>query len=413
MFMKSKWIKIVLAAVLTFAILAGCAGDAAPGTPAAADEPAAAGEPAQTEEPTGQQAAANGLDADEVRIGIIAPLTGGAAVFGIASSNGTRLAFNEINAAGGILGAPINYFLSDDMHSPVDSIQAFDRQVHNDNVVAVVGPVTSGPATAVAQANVDTRIPIVTPTATAYGVTTPGDFIFRACFLDAQQAIAMANFAMDSLGAQTAAVLYDVAMDYSTGLAENFRAHFESRGGTIVAWESYTGGDVDFRPQLTSIRDAAPDVLFFPDYFSVVALMAAQVAELGLDATLLGGDGWEGVFTVLDDPNLLNGAFYSAHFSADDPSPVVQDFIRNYTEQFGEPPNSFAALGYDAGRIIVQAIEEAGSTDNEAIIRALAALNFSGVTGNISFDAGGNPIKSVIVTSIQDGTARLYTYVAP
>ena len=405
--MKEKWIKIILAVVLTASILAGCAGGAAPTAP-----PAAA-EPAQADEPAAGAPAAPGIDTDEIRIGIIAPITGPAAVFGIASSQGTRLAFNEINAAGGILGVPIRYILYDDMHSPVDSIQAFNRHVHDDNVVAIVGPVTSGPATAVAQANEDSRIPIVTPTATAYVVTTHGDFIFRACFLDAQQAIAMANFAMNSLGAQTAAVLYDVAMDYSTGLAENFRSHFEAIGGTIVAWESYTGGDVDFRPQLTSIRDADPDVLFFPDYFSVVALMAAQVSELGLNATLLGGDGWEGVFTVLDDPNLLNGSFYSAHFSADDPSTIVQDFIRNFTEQFGEPPNSFAALGYDAGRIIAQAIKEAGSTDNEAIIRALANLNFSGVTGDISFDAGGNPIKSVIVTSIQDGRARLYTYVAP
>jgi len=381
--MKIKLIKGLLTGMLAAALLTGCAG------------------------------AAGGGDASEIRIGVVAPLTGGAAVFGISSSNGTRLAFDQINEDGGILGAQINYILYDDMHSPVDSVQAFERLVHDDNVVAVVGPVTSGPATAVAQANVGTRIPMVTPTATAYGVTTPGDFIFRACFLDAQQAIAMAYFARNVLGAGTAAILYDSAMDYSTGLAENFRDTFANMGGEVVAWEAYIGGAVDFRAQLTTIRELNPDVLFLPDYFPVIALMAAQVAELGIEATLLGGDGWEGVFTVLDDPNLLNGSFYSSHFSAGDPSPMVQNFIQSYYALHGTPPNSFAALGFDAGLIMAQAIEAAGSTENEAIISALAALEFSGVTGDITFDAGGNPIKAVLVTSIQNGEASLYRRVEP
>ena len=381
--MKIKLIKGLLTGMMAAALLTGCAGPA------------------------------GGTDAAEIRIGVVAPLTGGAAVFGISSSNGTRLAFDQINEAGGILGAQINYILYDDMHSPVDSVQAFERLVHDDNVVAVVGPVTSGPATAVAQANVGTRIPMVTPTATAYGVTTPGDFIFRACFLDAQQAIAMASFARNTLGAQTAAILYDSAMDYSTGLAENFRETFANIGGDVVAWEAYIGGAVDFRAQLTTIRELSPDVLFIPDYFPVIALMAAQVAELGIEATLLGGDGWEGVFTVLDDPHLLNGSFYSSHFAAGDPSPVVQNFIQSYYALHGGPPNSFAALGFDAGKIMAQAIEAAGSTENEAIISALAALQFSGVTGDITFDAGGNPIKAVLVTGIQNGEAGLYMRVEP
>lgn len=409
LFKKGKWLKVVGAVVLTAALFAGCNG----GTTPPPEPPAADVAPGDTADTPGDTAEAPVSDYDEIKIGVIAPLTGPAAVFGISSSNGTRLAFRELNEAGGILGAPVNYVLYDDMHSAVDSLQAFERQVHDDNVIAIVGPVTSGPATAVAQGNVDTRIPMVAPTATAYGVTTPGDFVFRACFLDAQQAQAVATFARNDLGAQTAAVLFDIAMDYSTGLAENFRETFEAMGGEIVAWESYTGGTVDFRAQLTTIRDLDPDVLFFPDYFSVVALMAAQVAELGLNTTLLGGDGWEGVFTVLDDPNLLNGAFYSAHFAAGDPSPLVQNFIQNFTDNFNEPPNSFAALGFDAAKILAEAIERAGTTDNEAIITALANTNFSGVTGDITFDAGGNPIKAVIIIGIEDGEARLRTRIEP
>lgn len=353
-------------------------------------------------------------DGDYIRIGVIAPTTGGAAVFGISSSNGSMLAFDEINEAGGILGQQINATLFDDMHSAVDSVLAFERLVHDENVVAIVGPVTSGPATAVATANVDSRIPMIAPTATAYAVTTPGDFMFRACFLDAQQAEAMAVFARNHLGANTAAVLFDIGMDYSTGLANHFRETFESLGGEIIAWESYMGpGVVDLRAQLTSIRDVNPDVLFFPEYFNMVALFAAQVAEIGITSTLLGGDGWEGIFTVLDDASLLEGAYYSSHFAFDDPAPMVQNFIRNFSDRFGEPPNSFAALGYDAARIMAQAIEEAGTTDNEAVITALQNTSYNGVTGHITFDAGGNPIKAVVITRIEAGTARLYMRIDP
>ena len=378
----TRLIKCILASILTTVMLAGCGADD---------------------------------DSDRIRIGVIAPLTGGAAVFGESSSQGTILAFEEINESGGVLGRQLEWFVFDDMHNVVESVNAYNRLVHDNNVVAIVGPVTSGPTSAVGNANAasNDRIPMITPTATAEEVTTHGDFIFRACFLDAQQAYTMAYFARNHLGATTAAILYDSAMDYSTGLAENFRATFEALGGSVIAYEAYITNDVDFRAQLTSIRALDPDVLFLPDYFNTIALMAAQINELGITATLLGGDGWEGVFTVLDDPNFLNGAFYSSHFAFDDPSPLVQDFIRNYTEAYGIPPNSFAALGYDAAKIMAEAIEAAGSTEREAIIEALRNIDFRGVTGDITFDEGGNPIKAVIIIGIENGEAGLYMRIDP
>ena len=349
---------------------------------------------------------------EEIRIGIIAPTTGGASVFGIASSNGSVLAFEEINERGGIMGRPVNHILIDDEHTPAVSIAAFQRLVHQDNVVGIVGPVTSGPANAVGAAAVDVRMPMIAPTATHADVTSYGDFIFRACFLDAFQAYNMANFAFNNLGARNAAILFDAGMAYSEGLAVNFRAYFEALGGEVIAYEAYMSGDVDFRTQLTTIRAAEADVLFLPDYFPVIALMAAQVRELGVTSTLLGADGWEGVFTVLDDPSVLDGAFFSAHFAADYPSPIVADFVNSFTERFGAPPNSFAALGFDAARILAQAIEEAGSTDNEEIITAMQNINFNGVTGPITFNYRGDPIKELMIIAIEDiGTetvARLY-----
>ncbi|MDR0273630.1 MAG: ABC transporter substrate-binding protein [Clostridiales bacterium] len=355
---------------------------------------------------------------DEIRIGIIAPLTGEVAIYGIASSNGSELAFSEVNAAGGVLGSQIRVFKHDDEHNPVTSVSVFQRLVNQENVVAIVGPVTSGPANAVgAAAALDDAIPLISPTGTHEDVTSHGDFAFRACFLDNFQARSMGKFAVEQLEASTAAVLFNSGSAYSEGLADNFRQQFEAMGGTIVAFEAYSDGDVDFRTQLTNINARNADVLFLPDYYSTVANIATQVRELGVTAVMLGADGWEGIFDVLDDPSIMNGSFYSAHFASDDPDPMVQSFITNYTAEFGMAPSSFAALGYDAALIIAQAISEAGSTDSAAIINALQNINFSGVTGNVTFDPNGDPIKDLMVITIEtadSGTiARFYSRVSP
>jgi len=348
----------------------------------------------------GSPASGGGADAGgEVRIGIIAPLSGPVSSYGIASSNGTILAFEEIDE---ILGRSINTFVYDDRHDTTEAITAFNRLVNQDNVIGIVGPVTSGPTNAVGGEAADTgvRIPMVSPTATHQDVTSHGDFIFRACFLDNFQARNMAVFAIEYLGAETAAILYDVGSAYSEGLMVNFRDEFVRLGGTVVENQAYQTGDVDFRTQLTTIRASEADVLFLPDYYQTIALMAAQVRELGVTSTLLGVDGWEGVLDVLDDPSLMDGTFFSAHFAADDPSPIVQNFIASFTTRWGAPPNSFAALGFDAAHILAQAIEDAGSTDSGAIIEALQNIRFYGVTGNITFDDRGDPIKDLIVIQI-------------
>ncbi|MCL1862088.1 MAG: ABC transporter substrate-binding protein, partial [Defluviitaleaceae bacterium] len=278
--------------------------------------------------------------------------------------------------------------------------------------VAIVGPVTSGPSNAVAERAAAHRTPMISPTATAEAVTRGRDFMFRACFLDAVQAHAIAYFAKNNLGADTAAILYNNSMDYSRGLAENFARFFTEMGGTITESLAYSTGDVDFRAQLTTISATTPDILFLPEYFNTVALKVVQAREVGIDATLLGGDGWEGVLGALTDPSILDGAFFSAHFATDDPNPIVQHFVSTYTAKHGHAPSSFAALGYDAARILAQAIEAANSTDNNAIINAMQNINFYGVTGNITFDAQGNPIKPIVVISITESggntTANLY-----
>lgn len=386
---------VFFAGLLSALLLAGCASTApAEDQGAAADAPAA---PAS----------------DTVDIGIIAPTSGSVAVYGVAASNGTKLAFDELNEGGGIGGKQIKYTIYDDKGDSTESVNAYNKLANNDNVIAVVGAVTSGPTATVAQASQGDFMPIITPTGTAEGITAFGDNIFRACFIDSYQALTMATFAKDNLQAKTAAVLYNIADDYSTGLAENFRSTFEAGGGTVVAFEAYISEDTDYKTQLTKIKAESPDVLFLPDYYETIALIAKQANDAGITSTLLGADGWDGLFTVLEDKSLVQGAYYCAHYATDDTDPVIQNFITKFNDVYGQTPNSFAALGYDAGKIIAQAIDTAGSTDSKAIVEALKTIDYNGVTGNIKFDENGNPIKSVSIITIDGGEAKLFEKVTP
>ena len=377
-----------------------------------ADDPGyTAGEDAGYVEDGGEDAVAGETATGEpIRIGIIAPLTGGAALFGQAASDGSILAFEQANAAGGILGGrPIEFIRLDDEGAIPVSIAAYERLVYSDEVVAIVGPVTSGPSNAVAGIAEGHRTPMISPTATAADVTLGRDFMFRACFLDATQAQAVAYFARNNYGAQTAAILFNNSMDYSRGLAENFEIFFERMGGTITNSLAYATGDTDFRAQLTTIAAGNPDILFLPEYFTNVSLKSRQAREAGITATLFGADGWEGVLELLgEDASIMDGSFFSAHFATDDPNPIVQNFVSTYTERFDISPSSFAALGFDAARIIINAIEQAGSTDNDAIINAMQNITYDGVTGSITFDSNGNPIKPIVMISIDNASASLY-----
>ena len=350
--------------------------------------------------------------ADAMRIGGIAPLTGGAAFFGMSARDGATLAFEQVNEAGGLLGQNVNFIVHDDEGAIPVSLAVYERLVYDDQVVAIVGPVTSGPANAVADRATEHALPMISPTATAEAVTRDRDFMFRACFLDAVQAYTIAYFAKNHLEADTAAILFNNAMDYSRGLAENFAIFFEEMGGTITSSLAYSTGDVDFRAQLTTIAATEPDVLFLPEYVNTVALKAVQAREADIEAILLGADGWEGVLGALDDPAILDGSFYSAHFAIDDPNPIVQYFVSSFTARFGAPPNSFSALGFDAASLMAQAIAAAGNTDSAAVIDAMQNIYFEGVTGSITFDEQGNPIKPTVIIAVDtiggETAARLY-----
>ncbi len=344
-------------------------------------------------------------DSETIRIGGLAPLTGSVAVYGVATQRGVDLYVEQINAAGGVLGKQVEMVWYDEKGDAAEAVNAYNRLVGD--VVALIGDVTSKPTIAVAELAALDNMPMISATATAYDVTTPGANIFRACFLDPYQGNTMAVYAAENLGKQSAAVIYNIADDYSTGLAESFKAKFEELGGTVVAYEAYGASDIDFKSQLTNIASKNPDVIFMPDYYNIVAMIAKQAREAGLDMTFLGADGWDGLLTVVDDPSILDGCYFCNHYSTDDPDENVQNFLTSYTEKYDETPVSFSALGYDAAKILFTAIETAGSTDAQAIVDAMAATDIDGVTGHITYDEHRDPQKDVAMITFEGGEMKL------
>ena len=224
----------------------------------------------------------------------------------------------------------------------------------------------------------------------------------------------MAKFAL-SKGWKKVAVLTDVKQDYSVGLAEFFTKGFTAGGGQIVKEQKYSTGDKDFKPQLTSIKVTHPDAIFIPGYYGEVALIGKQARLLGIKVPLLGGDGWVGDSLLKVGGNSLDGSFFSCHFSADDQSPAVQDFVKKYKAKYsGETPDDMAALGYDSAMILADAIKRAGTTEGDKLKDAIAATkDYKGVTGVITLDAERNASKPAVILTISNGGYKYVESVAP
>jgi branched-chain amino acid transport system substrate-binding protein len=214
----------------------------------------------------------------------------------------------------------------------------------------------------------------------------------------------MAKFAANSLKAKKAAILFDSNSDYSKGLVQFFKAAFTQLGGTIVTEKAYAQRDRDFTGQLTAIRDTAPDVIYVPGYYQEVGVIAKQTKQLGIKAPLLGGDGWDSPQLWDLGGDALNGSFISNHYSVDDPTPVIQDFVARYKAKFnGTAPDAIAALGYDATMVLVDAIKRAGGTECVALRNAIAqTTNYKGITGVISLNSERNAVKPAVVLELKD-----------
>ena len=336
-----------------------------------------------------------------IKIGSIGPLTGNYAVYGGDCKNGIELAVNEINAAGGINGQQIELIAEDDEGAAEKSVSAYKKLVTKDGVKFIIGSLTSGCAIAISPLAQAQKIVQIAPAATAPALTDAGNYIFRACYDDPFQGTVGGKFASETLGAKKAAILYDISNDYSVGLTENFKASFEANGGEIISLETYSTGDKDFNAQLTKIKNANPDVVYLPDYYSTVALIVKQLRAQGINTPIVGADGWDGLTENAGD-EVLNG-FYSNHYAADSTEPKVQNFVKSYKEKYSLTPTSFAALGYDSVYMLRDAIEKAGSADSEAVRSALEATNGDYVTGHLTFNEKHNPVKGAVIVELVKG----------
>jgi branched-chain amino acid transport system substrate-binding protein len=352
--------------------------------------------------------------AEGIQVGFFGALTGPTATFALSGKNGSALAADELNAAGGVLGKRLEFVVEDDRGEPSEAASAVSKLITRDHVVALIGEQASSRTIAAAPIAQSYGVPMISPTSTNVEVTKKGDYIFRACFTDPYQGSVLASFAQKNLGAKTAAQLVDVRNDYSVGLAAAFRESFEKAGGRIVAEQKYSEGDSDFSAQLTAIAALHPDVLVVPGYYTDAGLVARQAKSLGVTATLLGADGWDSPKLAEIGGAAVEGAYFSNHYSVDDPSPSVRRFVDAYHKRYGADPDSIAALSYDAVRLLADAIRRAGSTEGKRVRDALAGTrDFDGVTGRITMDADRNPIKPAVILKVEGGKFRFVTSVAP
>lgn len=346
----------------------------------------------------------NKSDKNVLLIGEYGSLTGGTATFGQSTHNGIKLATEEINAQGGLLGKKVKILTEDDQSKPEEAKTAALKLIRQNNVIALLGEVASSRSLAAAPEAQRAKIPMISPASTNPKVTEVGDYIFRACFVDTFQGSSMAKFAYNNLKLKNVAILKDIKNDYSVGLADFFEKTFKDLGGNIVAVESYSEGDIEFRAQLTAIKAKNPDGIYIPGYYTEVGLIARQARELGLQVPLMGGDGWDSPKTIEIGGHAVNGSYFSNHYAEDDPNPIIQNFIQKYKTKYGIVPDAMAVLGYDAANILFDSIKRANSADPTLIRDAIAQTkDFPGVTGSITMDADRNAKKRIVIMKIDNG----------
>ena len=343
-----------------------------------------------------------------LKIGVSAPLSGDIAGLGKSTKNAILLAQEEINAKGGVRvgGAmqKVTFIIDDDENKPESTATVFQKLINQDKVVAIIGSQSSKCSNAGAPIAESAGIPQITPWSTNPNVTKGKKYVFRACFVDTYLGKILARFAKNKLKAGTAAVLYDVASDANKGIAEVFRDEFAKAGGQIVGFETYNTNDKDFSAQLSKIKGANPDVLFLPNYFNEVPLQVQQARKLGLTCTIFGNDAWDNPELITLGGKDMEGTYFANHYSPDVDRPASREFIAKYKKKFNSQVDAAAALTYDSVYLLVNAIERAGKADPKAIRDALAATkDFSGVTGTISYNGSGDPVKGALIIRIENG----------
>lgn len=350
------------------------------------------------------------LAQETVKIGANYELSGDAASYGSQMLEGLELAVEQVNANGGVLDGQEIEIVSYDNQSDVTESASVAQRLVSEGVVGVVGPATTGNTQAQIPIFTEAGIPMVSPSATDDDITfdTAGDvleYFFRVCFNNSYQGSAGAAFAAENLSAESAIVLVDQSSDYSRGLADNFKAEFESRGGAVVNEDSFTAGDTDFSAILTTALTQEFDVIYIPAYYTEAGLIIKQAREMGIDQPIIGPDGFSSeVLVELSGAENANDVYYTDHFSNESEEESVQSFLAEFEAKYDKEGGTWSALGYDAAMLIIDAIEESGSTDPAEITKAIAeTTDFSGVTGTFAIDENHNPVKPAVMIELQNG----------
>ena len=343
-------------------------------------------------------------DGNVIKIGVIAPLTGNYAQYGVAVKEGVELKVDAINNAGGINGKKIELITADSKGDVQEAVNAFKKMVSQDKVNVVIGEVVSATSQAISGLAQQAKVPLISATATSLDVTKGKDFVFRTTFTDPYQGTATAKYAK-SKGIKSIAILTNSSNDYSVGIANAFKAQAAKDGITITE-EKYTNDDKDFKAILTKVKGQNPQAIFIPDYYNTIGLIISQAKDLGINAQYLGGDGWDGIQTNFG--KVAEGAIFASQFAPDDKAENVQKFMKAYKAKYNKEPIMFAALGYDTVEIVETALKSTKDLSGASIREAMN--NVSGidlVTGKLKFDADRNPEKAVTFIQVKGGKLTL------
>ncbi len=339
-------------------------------------------------------------------------MSGGTATFGQETSQGIRMAVEEINKKGEL---KIEMVLEDDKSDVTDAANAAKKLIGIDKVHAIIGSVPSSNTNAAAPIAEAAKVPLMTSASTNVSITQKGRYISRTCFLDDFQGLSMAKFAFQDLKAKKAAIVIDSTSDYSRGLADAFRTSFKNLGGEIVVEVSYSQKDQNFSSQLTKIRTRKPDVVFAPGYYTEIGNMLRQAKTLGVRSKFLGGDGWSSpkLYEIAGDA--VVGHYYADHFFYQDTDPKVQEFVKRYKAKWNIEPSSMSALGYDAVYVMAEAaLRVKGPIGSTPLMEEInRTKGFVGVTGSITLDANRNATKPLVVLEGRNGGPGFFKRVEP
>lgn len=348
-----------------------------------------------------------GEDAQVLKIGGMGPLTGENASYGISVRNGAQVAVDEINAAGGVNGMKLELVFEDDEASPEKAKNAFsalmDKGIH-----VMLGATTTDATIALGELTQKENMLQITPSGSGQDCTKY-DNAFRICFTDPLQGVSMADYIYDA-GKTKVAIIYDTSNDYSKGITEAFKAEFAKKGGTVVTEQSFGTDDVDFSAQLNNVKNSGAEAIFVPAYYQKVSAILQQSKRIGIELPYFGCDGWDGVLKQLgDDAALAEGAIFLTPFAANEESEDVQKFVTAYKAKYENAvPDQFAADAYDGVYVIKAVLEEVGlenvnDIDNAKLIEAMTKISVKGLTGDMSFNASGEPDKAAKVVQVVNG----------